>query len=58
MNLVPHKYRNIICPWQTKKDILTQAKTADKIIAWIGKDPERIEEFLMEHVPDRVWEIK
>ena len=55
MNPVPAKFRNIINPWQSRREIRGQAKTAEKILGRMKDDPQAAPQFLMEHVPDRVW---
>ena len=49
--MVPHHLRNLICPWQTKREILAQARTAEKILRSL-QGQERAQ-FLQLDYPDR-----
>ena len=51
--MVPEKYRNVICPWQTQSEIKAQSKTLDKIFAKM--DQARAERLLGLDQPDRKW---
>jgi len=40
MNHIPNRYRNVICPWMSQKDIDSAVKFCDRI--WAGlSEPER-----------------
>lgn len=52
---VPYQFRNVINPWQTEKDIKSQSKSANKILARAPED--KINEWLGFHLPDKIWEI-
>ncbi len=51
--MVPEKYRNVICPWQTHSEIKAQSKTLDKVFAKM--DQARAERLLGLDRPDRKW---
>ncbi|MHB8407730.1 MAG: hypothetical protein ACYDHY_06405 [Acidiferrobacterales bacterium] len=37
--MVPWKYRNVVCPWQTPKEIKLACRFIDKML--LGKSEER-----------------
>ena len=49
------KYRNVLCPWQTKRDIKSQQKTLDKMLAELQLTPEAEAKLLGLDRPDREW---
>lgn len=52
---VPHRLRNVINPWQTEREIKTQAKSAEKILNKVPKDKHS--EWLEVNSPDRNWNV-
>jgi hypothetical protein len=55
------RYRNVICPWMTDKDIKHAVKFVDEMIAGMMKRGvlvTEIDEMLNLHKLDRVWRAK
>lgn len=55
MKLIPARYRNILNPWQTKRELRSQIKTLDKILKKLTDD-ERAP-LTRELEPDRDWRV-
>jgi len=55
MSPVFARYRNVINPWQTPREIKTQEKTVSKMLAWLKFSKEEEDKLLFLDKPDRVW---
>lgn len=49
-------YRNVICPWQRQKEIISQSRFIDKMIA--GMEEETMTSLLRLNMPDHIWSPK
>ncbi len=55
MNPVPWKYRNVVNPWQTVREIKNALKFIDKMIKKLGFNEEKEYDLLGSGKPDRDW---
>lgn len=55
MNTVPYKYRNVINPWQTPKEIRLAIKFITKMLRRINISEEDALLLLRTNQPDRKW---
>ena len=52
------KFRNVLCPWQTEREIRSQEKTIEKMLKSLKLSEEEEQKLLGLNLPDRVWVAK
>lgn len=55
MNEVPWKYRNVVNPWQTEREILLATRLIERMLKKLKLAPEQELELLRSRAPDRSW---
>ncbi len=53
-----YRFRNVICPWQSIREIRAQAKTVASMLKKLALSPEEEDALLYLDRPDRIWVAK
>lgn len=52
---MPSKFRNVLCPWQTEREIQSQTKFIERMLKKLKLTEEQERELLFLDKPDREW---
>jgi hypothetical protein len=52
---VSSKFRNVLCPWQTERELRSQSKTIERMLKKLKLTEEEERKLLRLDLPDRVW---
>lgn len=55
---IPEDYRNVICPWQTTKELRLAVKFVDQLLRKLKLTPPERAAILNIDKPDRIWYVE